>query len=191
MVERRKLAVAPVERKRPKETPAEGKLRRKAERKAERQQTRKVNGDGRKNNGKHSTGRPPGTPNKIPRDVKEALFTAIEMLGSDGKGKDGVMGWFKMLARKKDERHLIIDLLKRCIPTKITGPSGGAIQVMQFSMTPDHVRNMSVDELELMQKILPKLTGEQQGHMANGADPSLYAKQIGYEIVEEKVEERR
>ena len=48
-------------------------------------------------------GRKKGGQNKITRDVKEAVLAAGEKHGSDGKGKDGLVGAFLHMLRKKPE----------------------------------------------------------------------------------------
>jgi hypothetical protein len=48
-------------------------------------------------------GRKKGGQNKITRDVKEAVLAAGEKHGSDGKGKDGLVGAFLHVLRKKPE----------------------------------------------------------------------------------------
>jgi hypothetical protein len=36
-----------------------------------------------------------GTPNKITRDIKNGIVEAAVKLGSDGKGKDGLVGYLR------------------------------------------------------------------------------------------------
>lgn len=43
-------------------------------------------------------GRPKGSPNKTTRVLKEAMLLAAERAGSDGKGKDGLVGYLTRLA---------------------------------------------------------------------------------------------
>jgi hypothetical protein len=43
-------------------------------------------------------GRKKGTPNVVTKDLKIAIIEAAERLGSDGKGKDGLVGYLMALA---------------------------------------------------------------------------------------------
>src|SRR6516162_4583358 len=38
-------------------------------------------------------GRKPGTPNKLTKELKDAVIQAAERVGSDEKGKDGLIGY--------------------------------------------------------------------------------------------------
>ena len=58
-------------------------------------------------------GRKKGGQNKITRDVKEAVLDAGEKYGSDGKGKDGLVGAFYVI-KKKPEAWLAPSLLSAC-----------------------------------------------------------------------------
>ena len=44
-------------------------------------------------------GRGPNTPNKIPRATKQTLLDVACSVGSDGCGTDGLVGYFKWLAK--------------------------------------------------------------------------------------------
>ena len=48
-------------------------------------------------------GRKKGTPNRLNRNLLEAMVKAAEKVGSDGRGKDGIDGYFERLAGKKEE----------------------------------------------------------------------------------------
>ncbi len=45
-------------------------------------------------------GRKPGTPNKITRELQEAVIKAAQCVGSDLKGKDGLVGYLMRVGRK-------------------------------------------------------------------------------------------
>ena len=72
-------------------------------------------------------GRQKGTPNKITRELKEALILAAEKLGSDGRGKDGTVGYLAHLGKKRPE--LFAMLLGKLLPLQVTGDGGGPVQL--------------------------------------------------------------
>jgi hypothetical protein len=45
-------------------------------------------------------GRKKGTPNRISADFRTAVLAAADRIGSDGKGKDGMIGYFGYLAER-------------------------------------------------------------------------------------------
>jgi hypothetical protein len=63
-------------------------------------------------------GRKKGGQNKITRDVKEAILAAGEKHGSDGKGKDGLVGAFLHVIRKKPEAWCSV--AGKCMPSQHT-----------------------------------------------------------------------
>lgn len=85
--------------------------------------TKRKIGDNRGNAGK---GRPKGSPNKTTAVLKEAIIAAAEVIGRDGKGKDGLTGYCCYLAQ--DEPKAFATLLGRVLPTQLTGADGGAVQ---------------------------------------------------------------
>jgi hypothetical protein len=62
-------------------------------------------------------GRKKGTPNKLTREVKDAIVGAAEELGSDGKGKGGLQGYMKFLVREEPKTFGM--LIRAVIPTQI------------------------------------------------------------------------
>ena len=62
-------------------------------------------------------GRAKGTPNKMGRQIKEAIITALEMSGRDGKGKDGAAGYFVWLSR--NEPAVFGNLVGKVIPMQV------------------------------------------------------------------------
>lgn len=66
-------------------------------------------------------GRTKGAQNKITRILKEALPEALERLGSDGQGKDGLVGWLMQVATKEPVAYL--RLLDKLLPHQINGAS--------------------------------------------------------------------
>ena len=76
--------------------------------------------------GRHK-GREKGTPNKITRLLKEAIPEALERLGSDGQGKDGIVGFLMVAAVTETAAYL--RLLDRLLPYQITGANGTEIKM--------------------------------------------------------------
>lgn len=68
---------------------------------------------------KPGPGRPKGSPNKNTALLKEAIILAAEAEGQDGKGKAGLIGYCRMLA--KDERKAFAQLMGRVLPLQIAG----------------------------------------------------------------------
>jgi hypothetical protein len=62
-------------------------------------------------------GRTQGTPNLMTRELKAAIFEAAHRLGSDGKGKDGVVGYLTHLA--KNDIKTFVTLLSAVLPLQI------------------------------------------------------------------------
>lgn len=62
-------------------------------------------------------GRTKGTPNKLTREIKDAIVGAAAELGSNGKGKGGLQGFMKFLAR--EELKTFGTLIRAIIPTQI------------------------------------------------------------------------
>jgi hypothetical protein len=62
-------------------------------------------------------GRKKGTPNVVTKDLKIAIIDAAERLGSDGKGKDGLVGYLMALAA--GEPRTFGALLRALLPLQI------------------------------------------------------------------------
>jgi hypothetical protein len=68
-------------------------------------------------------GRKKGTPNKTPRATKQTLLEVACHVGSDGNGKDGVVGYYKWLAKRHPKiflaqlgRLLVLETPKNSFP---------------------------------------------------------------------------
>lgn len=94
-------------------------------------------------------GRPKGSMNSFPIQVKEAILTAIERYGLDRKGKDGMVGYF---FRMCDDMTLMCRLIEKILPLQVTGRDGGAIQV--FSLPPEALQGLPPDELLVLERAL-------------------------------------
>jgi hypothetical protein len=79
---------------------------------------RKPNGKFAKGAPKPATaGRAKGRRNKTTVMLKEAILKAAELCGSDGRGRDGMVGYLRMLASK--ERALFSRLLEKVLPMQL------------------------------------------------------------------------
>lgn len=80
-------------------------------------------------------GRPPGSRNKVTRIVKEALLDSLEESGSDGKGKDGSVGYFVWLSRSEPVAYAA--LIARVLPMQlqVSGDVNHTGAVAQVRMT--------------------------------------------------------
>jgi hypothetical protein len=80
-------------------------------------------------------GRPKGVPNKSTMTLKEAILLAAEEVGHDGKGKDGLTGYLRLVA--KTDVKAFAGLLGRVLPMQVTGDGGGAIIAKIELVAPD------------------------------------------------------
>jgi hypothetical protein len=72
-------------------------------------------------------GRQPGSQNKVSVLLKDALIKAAEAEGLDRKGKDGLIGYLRMLSRR--EPAVYGRLLEKLLPYQLTGKDGGPMQL--------------------------------------------------------------
>ena len=77
--------------------------------------------------GERRGGRQKGQQNKITTLLKEAITMAAEKVGSDNKGKDGLVGYLSWLSRK--EPAVFGRLLEKLLPYQLTGKDGGPVQL--------------------------------------------------------------
>jgi hypothetical protein len=68
-------------------------------------------------------GRPKGSTNKTTKTLREAILLAAEETGVDGKGKDGLVGYLKRVAR--EDVKAFSGLLGKVLPLQVTGAGGG------------------------------------------------------------------
>jgi hypothetical protein len=62
-------------------------------------------------------GRPKGSTNRLSRDLREDISEAMERVGSDGKGKDGRLGYLMWLSRAEPKSYTI--LIRGTMPAEI------------------------------------------------------------------------
>lgn len=80
-------------------------------------------------------GRQKGTPNKTTAALKDAIITAAELVGKDGVGTDGLVGYLQHVA--STDVKAFSGLLGKVLPMQLTGEDGGAITVEIHRFTHD------------------------------------------------------
>lgn len=118
-----------------------------------------------KNGHKKYKGRVPGTKNKIPLELKEAILTAMDKAG----GKEGRVGYLLKLAHKRPE--IFVRLIEKLMPTQVTGKDGGPVRVV---LSPEHLRDLSRDKLEALEQLLLKYGTDQKQLAAPVIDVTAY-----------------
>ena len=87
--------------------------------------------------------------NRITRDLKEGIIDAAIAIGEDGKGKGGLLGYLKMLARKHPKYYTA--LLARVLPLQVSGGVGVGF-IGQVNIVPVPVdRYLAPEEVERLQ----------------------------------------
>jgi hypothetical protein len=100
-------------------------------------------------------GKPKGAQNKITREMKEAMLRGMAMAGSNGKGKDGVEGYFFHLAWRKPE--IFGRLLERLLPFALVGANGGAVQI-EYSNREEVIQRMKERNLPVPKSLMSPAT---------------------------------
>ena len=107
--------------------------------------------------------------NKITRDLKEGIIDAAIAVGEDGKGKGGLLGYLKMLARKHPKYY--VQLLARVLPLQVSGGIGIGF-IGQVNIVPVPVERYLAPE-DAARLLLPAEECESfvdQGPQAEGAE---------------------
>lgn len=72
-------------------------------------------------------GRPPGTPNKVSKSIREAVLEAVQ---PGMCHPEGLKGWLVERALGGiEDRKIFAGVVSRVIPIEITGEGGGAVKV--------------------------------------------------------------
>ena len=83
-------------------------------------------------------GRKKGTPNKTTRALKEAILLAAEQHGEDDKGKGGLPGYLRKVAR--EDVKAFSGLLGKVLPLQVAGPDdpdGNPTEIVLRVVRPD------------------------------------------------------
>lgn len=78
--------------------------------------------------GKPGPGRPAGVPNKTTQLLKDAILLAATEVGQDGKGKGGLTGYLRMVA--KEDVKAFAGLLGRVLPMQVSGDPDNPVSVI-------------------------------------------------------------
>jgi hypothetical protein len=79
-------------------------------------------------------GRKKGVPNRLTREIKEAIVAACEQHGSDGMGTGGLQGYLLLLA--KEERQSMAMLLRAVMPLQVNT----AVHPPKTYRSPDEIK---------------------------------------------------
>lgn len=101
--------------------------------------------------GERVGGREKGQPNKITRLLKDAILMAGEASGSDGRGKDGLIGYLQWLSRR--EPAVYGRLLEKLLPYQLTGKDGGPVQ-MEYRTKADVIERLKEKGLPVPQSLM-------------------------------------
>jgi hypothetical protein len=112
--------------------------------------------------GERRGGSAPGVPNKMTTTLKDAILKAAELVGADGKGKDGLVGNLKDLAGNRKE--LFVPLLARVLPLQINAKSDEKPVVVYRSLEESRaaLRERGIDPDVIEAAMEPKFLREQK-----------------------------
>ena len=89
-------------------------------------------------------GRKPGSSNLLTREIRDCIWQAASEFGSDGKGKEGAVGFFKYMAKQNLTAFAM--LLARILPTQVNA---------EINSQPRHLPSREEIVTELRQLGLP------------------------------------
>lgn len=102
---------------------------------------------------KKTGGRKAAEPNKLPTTLKECILRAGEILGEDGKGKNGLTGWIIQLAINEPRTYAM--LLGRVLPYQVETRGDEKSEIVYRSVT--EIRREMVSrgiDVRLMAKLI-------------------------------------
>lgn len=73
-------------------------------------------------------------PNRLTRDLKRGIIDAAILIGEDGRGKNGLIGYLKFLARKHPKCY--VQLLGRLLPLQLGDTELGFIAAVNIVQVP-------------------------------------------------------
>ena len=82
------------------------------------------------------TGRAKGTPNKTTAVLKEAIILAAEQVGEDSRGKDGLTGYLRRVA--KEDVKAFSTLLGKVLPMQVANEDGSPVSFVFKTVYADH-----------------------------------------------------
>ena len=82
------------------------------------------------------TGRAKGTPNKTTAVLKEAIILAAEQVGEDSRGKDGLTGYLRRVA--KEDVKAFSTLLGKVLPMQVASEDGSPVSFVFKTVYADH-----------------------------------------------------
>lgn len=91
------------------------------------------------------------------RAVREALVEAAERIGSDGKGRDGLVGYLVRMAYKRPDNFDA--MLMRMIPLNLPGADGAGAVAQEFRTAEEVRRAMRERGLPVPQSLLDGTPG--------------------------------
>lgn len=124
-------------------------------------------------------GRKKGTPNKAPALLKEATLMAAELVGSDGKGKDGLVGYLKFIAQKHPASFTT--LLNKILPMQLVGDKDRPISL---EISADQIDKLPLDKLEVLRQVVRMIdqggadAKQLEGLMPRRGDPEAFKQRL-------------
>lgn len=132
--------------------------------------------------GHKGPGRSKGGHNKTTRVLKEAVILAAEQVGEDKRGKDGLLGYLRNIA--KSDFKCYTQLLLKVLPLQVTGDPDRPVVLTLDEQTLAAMAKKSPDKLELLRDVLRAIGVTASGQIPAAlvekpkADPSAYAQSL-------------
>lgn len=101
------------------------------------------------------SGRKPGTPNKVPTLLRDALIKAAELEGSDRNGKGELIGFLRQASRTHKGQFLT--LLGRVLPLQINANFNGEVSLVNKYKDVDF-KNMSLEQKQAAMRDMLNMT---------------------------------